>query len=106
MNNYDAKTLIPALLSLIVLIANTVGHPLDQMSATQLATDIAALIGTVQGIIANHYKMVKPIAISPTPAPIQTPAPVPIAALEPVPTPQPPVVHPAAPQQPFQGEGI
>lgn len=65
MQELDLKSVIPAIAWLLVLIANTAGHPIGQMDAVQLATDAAALIGTVNGIIKDHKK------------PIQGDAPVP-----------------------------
>lgn len=68
MQELDLKSLIPAFGWLIILIANTMGHPIGQMDAIQLATDAAALMGTVNGIVKDHKKPVQgdpPVAPQP-----------------------------------------
>lgn len=85
MNNTDLKTLVPAIVSLIVFGATIFGKTVNQMDVEQIVTALVTLAGVIFGILTNHSKP---------------------AAPAPIPAPQPPVVHPAAPQQPFQGENI
>lgn len=86
MNNTELKTLVPAIVSLIVFGATIFGKTVNQMDVEQIVTALVTLAGVIFGILTNHSKPVVP-AIVPPPV-------------------VPPAVKPVAAPQPFQGEGI
>lgn len=92
MNNTELKTLVPAIVSLIVFGATIFGKTVNQMDVEQIVTALVTLAGVIFGILTNHSKPTVP-----------APAPVPVVVQPPI---VPPAVKPVAAPQPFQGEGI
>jgi hypothetical protein len=66
---YDLRTVIPAIVSLIVFAATLLGHNLDQLNVEQGVTAAVTLVGIVVGIFTEHKILNAPVPVTIQPQP-------------------------------------